>query len=750
MNPLLGCLLLGCLIIPVQTQAQPCLEMIWSDEFDGNALDTSRWSYDIGDGCPNLCGWGNNEQQYYTDAPENIKVENGLLVITGREDNVGGAGYSSAKIKSQWKGDFRYGRFEARMKFPTTQGVWPAFWMLPTESVYGIWPESGEMDIVEMIGSNPGRAVGTVHTGFPYAYNSGYYDLPSGQIFADDFHVFAMDWEPDSITWFVDGIQYHQLTPNDIGPWAPFQEDFYLILNLALGGNWPGPVDATTVLPQSLEVDYVRVYNRPERLPIRGEQPMVEAIGLEYRTFDIAGANYIWTVPSDATITSGQGTHQITVDWGCTPGAVSLELQTDCDDAILTYEVADFVIPTLSGPGIVNKNQAGLTYTLSQASAGTFTWEVPTGAVIVSGQGSNQIVVDWGCEPGEVTVVFDSSCGTASFSDTLPVALPTYAIRGQVSLPANSSSRTYSFEEIPGATYTWSVSAGSSIVSGQGTSTIGVDFGTTDATISVEVGTSCGTDTYDFAVVIEESFLYVDFDSIDLEFIAYDGAVFEEVTNPFPSGMNMSQRVGRVNKTVGAKHYSGVEADVYEIALDLRPIMTQKVLSTTTGIVRFMLDDETTGSERLKINMDYGPDDVNKWVQLVYDFTGSPDEVYDQLRLTYNHFVTTTEFWYFDDVMSHPDLSTSISPEKGSSEVITVYPNPSSDWFYVDTKGNFPVGSTYGLEVLDVQGRSILSRQVVAQGQPVGFDLSGQPAGLYFVRLSGPSLRYVKAVSKME
>jgi beta-glucanase (GH16 family) len=735
--------------IPAGIKAQNCLQLIWSDEFDGTALDTTRWSYDIGHGCPDLCGWGNSEEQYYTDAPENIKVENGLLVITAREDSVGGEDYSSAKIKSQWKGDFRYGRFEARMKFPTTQGMWPAFWMLPTESAYGIWPQSGEMDIVEMIGRNPGQAVGTVHTGFPYAYNSGYYDLPPGQIFADNFHVFAMEWEPDTITWFVDGIQYHQLTPSDIGPWAPFQEDFYLILNLAVGGNWPGDPDATTVLPQTLEVDYVRVYNRPDRLPIRGEQPMVEAVGSEYRTFDIAGANYLWTVPADATITSGQGTPHITVDWGCTPGSVDLQLQTGCDTADLSYAVPGFVQPTLSGPAIVTKTESGLTYALSQASSGTFTWEVPAGASIVSGQGSHEVVVDWGCEPGDVIVSFNSTCG-ATFSDTLAVALPAYAIKGQASLPANSSGRTYYFDEIPGATYTWSVSGNASIMSGQGTPTIQVDFGTTDATISVAIGSSCGTDTYDFPVVIEEALLFVDFDSVDLEFIAYDGAVFQEVANPAPSGINTSARVGRVNKTPGARHYSGVEADVYEIALDLRPIMTQKVLSSTTGIVRFMLDDETTGSERLRINMDYGPADVNKWVQLVYDFSGAPDEVYDQLRLTYNHFVTTTEFWYFDEVMAWPDTSSITSLEEARPELISVYPNPSSGLFSVDTKDIFSPGSTFELEVLDVQGRSVLQRQVRAEGQPVMLDLSAQPTGLYFLRLRGQALHYVKVIQKQE
>lgn len=751
MNQVFYFLLLSSLWIgtPAGIKAQNCLQMIWSDEFDGTALDTTRWSYDIGHGCPKLCGWGNNEQQYYTDAPENIRVENGLLIITAREESVGGEDYSSAKIKSQWKGDFRYGRFEARMKFPTTQGMWPAFWMLPTESVYGGWPRSGEMDIVEMIGRNPGQAVGTVHTGLPYALSPGFYNLPPGQIFADNFHVFAMEWEPDTITWFVDGIQYHQLTPNDIGPWAPFQEDFYLILNLAVGGNWPGNVDATTILPQTLEVDYVRVYNRPDRLPIRGEQPMVEAVGSEYRTFDIAGANYLWTVPADATIASGQGTHAITVDWGCTPGAISLELQTACDTTTLVYAVSGFATPTLSGPEAVIENQTGITYTLSQASAGTFTWQVPAGSSIVSGQGSNQIVVDWGCDPGEVVVAFNSSCG-ATFSDTLSVALPIYAIRGQVSLPANSSSRTYYFDEIPGASYTWSVSAGASIVSGQGTSTIEVNFGTTDVVVSLIVGTSCGTGTFDLPVVIEESFLYVDFDSIDLEFIAFDGAVFAEVANPSPAGINTSARVGRVNKTAASPRWAGVEADVNEIALDLRPIITQKVYSSTTGIVRFMLDDETTGNDRLKIDMEYGPADVNRWVQLVYDFTGAPGEVYDRFRMTYNHFVATTEYWYFDEVMGHTASFSSTSPEEAVTEGVVVYPNPSSGMFYLDTKDIFPAGSIYNLEVLDVHGRSVLSSAVMAQGQTVPFDLSTQPTGLYFLRLSGQAIHYVKAIQKME
>jgi hypothetical protein len=428
---------------------------------------------------------------------------------------------------------------------------------------------------------------------------------------------------------------------------------------------------------------------------------------------------------------------------------VDLELQTDCDTATLSYDVSGFVIPTLSGPDQVYENQTGITYALSQASNGTFTWEVPTGVSIISGQGSNQIIVDWGCNPGDVLVTFNSSCG-AIFSDTITVALTTYNIRGQASLPANTNSRTYSIDEIPGASYDWSVTADASIVSGQGTPAIEVDFETTDVIISVTVVTACGTNTYDLTVVIEESFLYVDFDSIDLEFIAYDEAVFEEILNPSPSGINVSEWVGRVNKTVESPRWAGVEADVYEIALELRPIMTQKVFSNTSGVVRFMLDDETTGSERLRVDIDYGSANVNQWVQLVFDFSGAPDEVYDQLRLNYNNLNTTTEFWYFDDVMGHTASFSSTNQEEETTGVIAVYPNPSSGLYSLDTKNIFPAGSTYNLEILDVQGRSVLRQQVLAQGELVMFDLSNQPTGLYFLHLSGQSLHYVKAIQKMD
>jgi hypothetical protein len=235
-----------------------------------------------------------------------------------------------------------------------------------------------------------------------------------------------------------------------------------------------------------------------------------------------------------------------------------------------------------------------------------------------------------------------------------------------------------------------------------------------------------------------------------LDFIPYDGVVFQEVTNPAPSGINTSASVGRVNKTIGSTHYAGIEADVYEIAFDLRPLMSQKVYSSTNGIVRFMVDDETTGLPRVRLDLDYNPEDVNQWVQLIYDFTDTPAEFYDQLRLTYNHFVTTTEFWYFDDVMGTTDafLSSGAGTENKITEAISVFPNPSTGVYFMDAKGIFPLGSTYNLEVADIQGRTIIRQQVVAQGQQVTFDISDHPSGLYVVALGGQSLRYAKVIVK--
>ena len=251
------------------TPAHATWSLVWSDEFNGTSLDTGNWNTDIGTGCPSLCGWGNNELQYYR--AQNVSVTGGNLIITTLAQSYGGASYTSGKITTRNKQTFLYGRFEMRAKIPTGGGMWPAFWMLPQDDVYGGWAASGEIDIMES--SNSTTSVGgTIHYGGSYpnnTYSGGSYSL-GGANFADDFHVYAIEWEPDEMRWYVDGVLYSTKTSAQWytdaapgNPQAPFDQAFFLILNAAIGGNYTGctsPGCITASLPQQFLVDYVRVY----------------------------------------------------------------------------------------------------------------------------------------------------------------------------------------------------------------------------------------------------------------------------------------------------------------------------------------------------------------------------------------------------------------------------------------------------------------------------------------------------------
>ncbi len=253
----------------------PGCVLVWSDEFDGTEVDASKWTFQLGDGSevglPG--GWGNNELQYYTT--DNATVAGGFLTITAKEESVApGFDYSSSRLRSLGKGDWTFGRMEMRAKMPIGQGFWPAFWMLASDtSIYGPWAASGEIDIVEYIGSDPDRIFGTIHYGASFPgnlFSSTDYFLPSGT-FNDGFHVFAMEWEVGEIRWYVDGVQFASRSSwfSTGGPFpAPFDVDFHLLLNLAVGGNLPGPPDATSVFPQQYVIDYVRVYQVPNDPPV--------------------------------------------------------------------------------------------------------------------------------------------------------------------------------------------------------------------------------------------------------------------------------------------------------------------------------------------------------------------------------------------------------------------------------------------------------------------------------------------------
>ncbi|HTY85931.1 MAG TPA: glycoside hydrolase family 16 protein [Candidatus Acidoferrum sp.] len=247
------------------TASHPGWTLIWSDEFnqpDGAAPDSDKWSHATGGN-----GWGNGELEYYTPGTNNARIENRQLVIEARQEKFGGRDYTSARLQTKGKGAWTYGRFEARLKVPRGQGFWPAFWMLGTNIDVVGWPACGEIDIMENLGREPGAIHGTIHgPGYSGANGIGKrFALPDGATFGDDFHVFAVECETNRINWLVDDHLYFTITPANLPPGARwvFDHPKYLLLNLAVGGGWPGNPDHTTVFPQRLVVDYVRVYSRP-------------------------------------------------------------------------------------------------------------------------------------------------------------------------------------------------------------------------------------------------------------------------------------------------------------------------------------------------------------------------------------------------------------------------------------------------------------------------------------------------------
>lgn len=253
-------------------------ELLWEDDFSGNAIDTSKWNFvEKGD------GFGNNELQYYTARDENARIENGNLVIEARKEPYQGLDYTSAKLTTEGKASWTYGKFEIRAKLPQGQGMWPAIWMMPEDmGLYDTWPSSGELDIMELIGSDMNTVHGTLHYGTPHTSTGNSYQLPDGASFADDFHTFTIEWEPGEIRWYVDNKLYAVQSdwfarasnqPADYTYPAPFDRDFYMQLNVAVGGAWPGSPDASTQFPQQMLVDYVKAYDLAEGFAYREAAP---------------------------------------------------------------------------------------------------------------------------------------------------------------------------------------------------------------------------------------------------------------------------------------------------------------------------------------------------------------------------------------------------------------------------------------------------------------------------------------------
>ncbi|MFY0685771.1 MAG: family 16 glycosylhydrolase [Cyclobacteriaceae bacterium] len=234
----------------------PSMELVWSDEFEGSSLNGDYWTPDVGDGCDQgICGWGNDELQLYTS--ENLEISNGFLTITATEDE---GKYYSARIISKSKVAHQFGRVDIRARMPQGQGIWPAIWMLGTNIDQVAWPMCGEIDIMEIVGHEPAKTHGTVHYdgGTGYKTSTGSRALNSG-VFADQFHVFSIVWDRDKIIWYLDNQKFKTFSKSSSEQY-PFNAPFYFIMNVAIGGRWPGNPDETTQFPQEMTVDYIRLY----------------------------------------------------------------------------------------------------------------------------------------------------------------------------------------------------------------------------------------------------------------------------------------------------------------------------------------------------------------------------------------------------------------------------------------------------------------------------------------------------------
>ncbi|WP_458107468.1 family 16 glycosylhydrolase [Arthrobacter sp. R3-55] len=327
--------------------------LVWSDEFNspaGTAPDPGKWSYDTGGS-----GWGNGELQYYTSSTGNAAADGqGNLAITARKENpadyqchYGACQYTSARLITAGKFSRTHGRFEARLKLPKGQGTWPAFWMLGDNVFTDGWPASGELDVMENVGKEPGTVWGSIHgPGYSGANSSSAgYTLPNGTALGDAFHTFTADWGPDSITWYIDGTPYSRKTKATTPePWV-FDHYFFLLLNLAVGGYWPGPPDPGTAFPQSLLVDYVRVFELAAAPSPPATAPGTRIQGYADKCIDVAGRQSVdgaqlqlwdfdtaaseqWTFAADGSIRSlGKC---MDVAWGSTSNGARIQL-TGCN-----------------------------------------------------------------------------------------------------------------------------------------------------------------------------------------------------------------------------------------------------------------------------------------------------------------------------------------------------------------------------------------------------------------------------------
>lgn len=479
-------------------------QLVWSDEFDGPTLNTSNWNVEV-----NNFGGYNNELQYYTSRPENVRIENNKLVIEARKESYLGREYTSGRLNSSNKKSWKYGKIEALMKLPYGNGMWPAFWAMGNT---GQWPACGEIDIMELVGGNKcGYECGDNKThGYMWYSDNGDKSagtmappLPSGK-YADDYHLFGIEWDATSIKWTIDGNVFH--TENITGAAkTEFHQPFYLLLNVAVGGDWPGSPDASTVFPQKMYVEYVRVYQQSTcTVPaqpglISGNTSVAAGSTQTYSIASVANAtSYTWTLPSGWSGTSTSTS--ITTTSGNAGGTISVKANNACGASVARTVNVSITCLAPAQPGTITGNASvpagsSQTYSIAAvANATSYTWTLPSGW---SGTSSTtSITTTAGTTGGTISVRANNSCGastarTLNVTITCTVPAQPGVISGSTSVAA-ASSQTYSIAAVANATsYTWTLPAG---WVGTSTSTsISATTGSIGGTISVRANNTCGS-----------------------------------------------------------------------------------------------------------------------------------------------------------------------------------------------------------------------------------------------------------------
>jgi beta-glucanase (GH16 family) len=398
-----------------------CWELVLADEFNGTSLDTSKWNIEVNGNPPNA------ELEYYTDRPQNVSVGDTVLSLTAIKENYSGKSYTSGRINTQNKFSFKYGRIESRMKLPYGQGMWPAFWMLGNSISTVGWPNCGEIDIMEMVGGTvAGGGDNVTHATLHWGPVDSKGNHPNyGQLktltsgkFSDAFHTFGVTWSSTGLTADLDGSTFYTIAFNlTLNPGQQaFRTPFFPILNLAVGGSWPGSPNANTVFPQSMKVDYVRVYQSKKDVAIAGSPSAYPSdSALIYNVPFVSDWGYQWELPAGATAIGALDSNVVKVNWGCSDALISCIITGGtCVDDTVSMPVT-IKQPKISGPDFFSTAPSGNVFSFPSLASSTYNWSVPAAASITSGQGTNSITVTWGTQTDSVKLDVTNVCGISNY-----------------------------------------------------------------------------------------------------------------------------------------------------------------------------------------------------------------------------------------------------------------------------------------------------------------------------------------------